>query len=585
MNRTNKREWERRTRRRAHISSQMRQACSFLACCGVPLAASAFQFEPSDPDWSARWDNTVRYNLGVRAQRQDAALLNNVSYDESDSRFKRGDVVTNRVDFLSEFDVKYKKRFGGRISAAAWYDDAYRNTEAKTSSVFAGAGLGNVSSAYPSDRYSSYTKRWNRGPSGELLDAFVFGRFDIGNTPVDVRAGRHNVYWGESFFSFVHGVSYSQGPVDLRKLSTTPGAEVKELYLPQNQLSGEVQLADNLSLGAQYMAEWDPSRLPDGGTYLGTSDFSTLGGGTYVINPSRAAAIARGIGLPAGSIAAVPFLGIQDRPKNRGDWGVKATWRPDALNGALGFYYREYTDRFPQYVLGGLQPTGFPTDLRLSYPRDSKLFGVSLSKEIGGVSVGAELVYRKNTGLVNGDSTVVGAEPRGNTLHALVNVLGLLPRNDLFDSASYVAELTYSRLDKVTSNQANYSAVGYAGCPTNDKWDGCATRSAWGLALRFEPVWYQVFSGVDLKAPMFLQVGLKGNSPVPFGGNQGTGSYSLGLSAEVRSKYSVSLQYSGYLLRTKKGIVDGLQTVSSANGLGNTFADRGWVSLTFKTTF
>ncbi|NDZ18010.1 DUF1302 domain-containing protein [Variovorax sp. WS11] len=541
--------------------------------------------ETDNPDLSVRWDNTVRYNLGVRAQRQDSAVLNNTSYDDSDSKFGRGDVVTHRVDLLSEFDVKYKQRFGGRISGAAWYDHAYRNTEVKSNPLFTVPGLGNLSGAYPGDRYSAYTRRWNRGPSGELLDAFVFGRFDAGATPVDVRLGRHNVYWGESFFSFVHGVSYSQGPVDLRKLSTTPGVEIKELYLPQAQASGEVHLTDNLSVGAQYMLEWDPSRLPDGGTYLGAVDFSSLGGGTYVINPASANAIAGRFGMPPGSIAAVPFLGVQDRPRNRGDWGAKATWRPEALNGALGFYYREYTDRFPQYVQGGLQPSGFPTDLRLSYLPGAKLFGVSLSKEIAGLSLGSEIVYRKNTGLVNGAATLAGAEPRGNTWHALVNILGLMPGNALFDSATYIAELTYSRLDKVTSNGANYAGVGYPGCPTADKWDGCATRGAWGIALRFEPVWYQVFSGVDLKAPMFLQTGLKGNSPVPFGGNQGAGSYSLGLTAEVRGKYSFSLQYNGYLLKTKQGLVNGMPAVSAVNGLGNTFADRGWVSLTFKTTF
>jgi hypothetical protein len=556
-----------------------------ILVCAAPLAASAAQFQLDDPDWAVRWDNAVRYNLGVRAQKQDQALLNNSRYDDSDAKFDRGDVVTNRLDLFSEFDAKYKGRFGGRVSAAAWYDDAYRNTEVKSNPAFTVPGLGNLSGAYPGDRYTSYTKRWNRGPSAELLDAFAFGRINAGTVPIDFRLGRHAVYWGESFFSFVHGVSYSQGPVDLRKLSATPGVEIKELYLPQTQVSAEMQLADNLSVGAQYMLEWDPSRLPDGGTYLGSVDFSTLGIGTYVINPAQAAAIAAAAGLPPGSVAAAPFLGIQDRPRDRGDWGVKATWRPEALGGTLGLYYREYTDRFPQYVAGGLQPSFVPTDVRLSYLRGAKLVGLSLGKEIAGLSVGAELVHRQNTALANGGATISGLEPRGNTWHSLVNILGLLPGNAVFDGATYIAELTYSRLDKVTSNPANYSGVGYAGCPTGDKWDGCATRSAWGLTVRFEPVWYQAFSGVDLKAPLFMRIGLKGNSPVPFGGNQGQGTYSLGISADVRSLYTVGLQYNGYLLRTKEGLLNGLQAVTSVNGVGNTFADRGWVSLTLKASF
>jgi len=111
----------------------------------------------------------------------------------------------------------------------------------------------------------------------------------------------------------------------------------------------------------------------------------------------------------------------------------------------------------------------------------------------------------------------------------LVNVVGFLSKNDLFDSATYITELTYNRLQKVTANPNAFYGVGYAACATNKMMDGCATREYWGLALQFEPKWYQVWSGVDLSLPMFLQTGLKGNSPLVFGGWEGNGSYSLGL--------------------------------------------------------
>lgn len=42
------------------------------------------------------------------------------------------------------------------------------------------------------------------------------------------------------------------------------------------------KLTDNISLAANYYAEWDPHRLPEGGTYLGGADLSFLGGTHYL---------------------------------------------------------------------------------------------------------------------------------------------------------------------------------------------------------------------------------------------------------------------------------------------------------------
>ncbi|MCK8688355.1 DUF1302 domain-containing protein, partial [Pseudomonas umsongensis] len=159
----------------------------------------AAEFDTGNPDLTARWDNTVRYNVGVRAEGRDNALANNATYDESDSKFDKGDVVTNRVDLMSEMEVAYKKYNGFRISGAAWYDQAYEDTDVETSDgnvFYPGAFPGKSTPSYTNGHYSNFTKRYHRGPSGELLDAFAFTRFDLGDIPVSVRAGRHTVYWG-----------------------------------------------------------------------------------------------------------------------------------------------------------------------------------------------------------------------------------------------------------------------------------------------------------------------------------------------------------------------------------------------------
>jgi hypothetical protein len=103
-----------------------------------------------------------------------------------------------------------------------------------------------------------------------------------------------------------------------------------------------------------------------------------------------------------------------------------------------------------------------------------------------------------------------------------------------------------------------------------------------GLAALFEPKWTQVFGGVDLSMPLFLNVGLNGNSPVPLGDREGQGSYSVGLTADVTNQYTVSLKYIGYLAKHTNDAA-GFRSLSNG-GLGK-YWDRNWLSLTLKTTF
>jgi hypothetical protein len=68
---------------------------------------------------------------------------------------------------------------------------------------------------------------------------------------------------------------------------------------------------------------------------------------------------------------------------------------------------------------------------------------------------------------------------------------------------------------------------------------------------------------------------------VTFGGNQGGGSYSAGVGADVRNRYRFDLRYVDYFGLTK----DNGTTVTSANGREALLANRGTVYLTAKATF
>lgn len=532
-------------------------AVATVAATGSAMAAS---IDLGNPDLQFRWDSSVRYNIGWRAQGQEHALSKSATQQIGDNKFDRGDVVTNRLDLLTEADLIYKDRYGARVSAAGWYDNSYKNDDAQGIAQWNSVGYPN---AYRGGNYTSTVERYYRGPSGEILDAFVFGGFDIGDVPVNMKLGQHNLYWGESLFSFVHGVSYAQGPVDIRKATATPGTEAKELFLPLNQFSFQTQLTEAVTLAGYYQFEWAPSRLPEGGTYFGAADFVYSGNTVF----------------PNG----MPFHGDVDTPDDVGAYGLMVKWRPEALDSTLGFYYRKFNDTLPNLVFTG---DGFG----LKYAEDVRIYGMSLSKQVGSLSVGAEVLRRENTAL----NSVSGSPgfARGDTWHALVNTIAVFGATPLWDQSTLQAELTYSRLDKVTKNREYYSDDNNPACPDQhggqgDAKDGCSTRDNLGLQVSYTPTWYQAMDGIDLTLPMTYGVGLYGSSPVSNGGNEGAGNYSVGLGLDIYARHQVTLAYNGFFgpITTTYNPVVSQNTVATSSGQTPLLRDRGWVSLTLKTSF
>ena len=554
-----------------------RGAGAMVAAFTATLAggALAFEFDTGNPDLSIRWDNTFRYNLGVRVEGRDNKIGNSAVSDEGTYSFNTGNAVTNRGDVLSELDVVWKKQLGFRVSGAGWYDAAYDSD----SSSNPNPPLVNIPS-YPNRLYTPYTKRFYHGPSGELLDAFGFANFDLGTVPTSLKAGRLSLYWGESLFlgGNLHGIAYSQNPLDLQKGFATPGSEAKELFRPLGQVSGAAQITDTVSVAAQYFWQWEEFRYPEGGTYTGPVDFVFNG--------------------PVRQFLPQPGLGFATRgnafePGQSGEWGLTTRWSPEWLDGTLGFYYRNFADKLPQTLLTQVGPNR--SVYNLIYKDDIDLWGISLAKNIAGVSVGAELSYRHNTPLnsqVLGNASAAGTPARGttpgpvgDTYHGLVNVVGLIPKTPVFDTASYGLELTWSQWADVKSGQNLFNAVGYPGCTVagqpGNKWDGCTTKNFFGLALAFTPTWFQVFPGVDLQAPLTFATGLTGNAATVFGGNQANGNYTIGVGADIFQKYRVDLKYIDWFGRYK----DNGNAVTSQNGLTTLLSDRGFVNLTLKTTF
>jgi hypothetical protein len=625
------------TRRQASDRTKGKQTFRLAAVAAAVIstfvatdAALAFDIPTGNDDLTMRWDNTVKYNLGVRAQKQDDAILGNANADDGDRNFSNGSLVTNRLDVLSEFDFIWQRKYGFRVSAAGWYDQAYTSLDG-TNTASANTLQGGLPVA---GQLSPYTKRYAKGPSGEWLDAFLFANFDIAGIPVNIKAGQHTVYWGESLLlgGVIHGIAYSQNSVDAWKAQATPGSEAKELFRPRGGITIQAQPTPELSLAGQWFYNWQAVRAPESGTYLENLDMLNFGGDSLIIGPNPFAAL-----IP-GAPAALRLWNTQAVAASRysgslGDFGLAARWSPQWLDGTLGFYYRNVTDILPQLMvtpgvatlpaatcsaIGGtvlapttclvnkdattvadLQKYGKAGTYQTAYGNNIHLYGLSLSKNIAGVSVGAEVSYRENMPLTSDPVTVLPAPlvsstpgaiattaipgggdtpgALGSTWHGLVNGIAILPETPFFDTANVTAELAWMHLANVTQNEAVYKGrAGYTGI---DK----PTSSFWSMAVNFTPTWFQVLPGVDMTMPITWTQGIKGNAATTFGGNEGTGNWSVGVGAQIYQKYFVDLKYIGYFGNYETAGPAGAATVF--NGSNAAMSDRGWVSLTLKTTF
>jgi len=535
----------------------------FIAALTLGMAGQAAAFNiDAGPEWSIRWDNSVLYNLGFRAQNIKDGIGNNPFFSESDYKFSdRGDIVTNRISNLSEFDAVYMDKYGVRVSGSVWKDFAYNDDSVENNPGLPQALFG----SYSSGHYSNYTKRYYR-QGGEFLDTFVFANFNLAGRTSSIRVGRFTQYWGNAQFYGGLGINYGQNPSDGIKGLTSPGSKAKELTIPRAQILLQTGLTDTLSLAAQVFGEFRPDRKPEGGTFLGTVGFGLRGADRVAVAP--------GTFVPRGN---------DIKPSAGDDWGVKMTWAPEWMDaGNIGFYYRKLSETSPWLFF---TPTG--SDYHLTYANDVTMYAISVDTDIGDatagnrVSAGFELSYRKNAALNSVGTAAVsdpGATdgPRGNTLQFIANGLYGIQRNAWWDAATLIGEFSYQRLMSTTRNEAMALTENTAACPGGAD-AGCNTKNSWGVSVFFQPQWNGVFEGVNLDMPIFVQYQIKGNTATVAGANrEGNAIYSIGLHALVRSRYDATIAYNGYRGRDNGGGV--------GNGLGF-FNDRGWVSLTLGTSF
>ena len=81
--------------------------------------------------------------------------------------------------------------------------------------------------------------------------------------------------------------------------------------------------------------------------------------------------------------------------------------------------------------------------------------------------------------------------------------------------------------------------------------------------------------------PITWSQGISGNSAVLLGGNEGAGSYSVGMAIDLHSKYRFDLKYVDFTGETTSNPAS---MITSSGGANSLLTDRGFVVFTFKTT-
>ena len=516
--------------------------------------ANAAQLDTDVPDLKIRWDNTVKYSDSFRLKNRSATIMSDVRTDDGDQNFGKG-LISNRVDLLSEFDITYK-HFGARVSGAAWYDTVYNKRNDNNSS-----GTSNNTSV-PSNEFTHAT-RDRMGRKAELLDAFVFVKGEVGDVSGTVRLGQHNIVYGETLFFGANGIANAQGPIDLVKLLAVPGTQFKDVLRPVLQVSSQVQLTSQLSIGAYYQLRWKKSVLPPAGSYLSTLD---------IVGEGAESA------LPGGVFARGPDV----RAKDSGQGGMQMRYRFQAIDAELGLYAARYHDKAPQLYLT-LDQNFAPANLVHAYPQGIKTFGASLSTTVGDFNIAGEVSMRTNAPLVSDPQVILPIAPKdngsnpayavGRTSHGQISAVYSLPSTALWNGGFFLGELAWNRRLSIDKNPAAM--------------DPNTTRDATALRVLFLPSYYQALPGLDLNIPIGLGYNLKGKSSAVFAFNGGVergGDMSLGLTGTYQNAWEFGINYVHYLGRSQPFLIPPNDQAAYLS-YGQPLRDRDFLSFNVKRTF
>lgn len=416
-----------------------------------------------DSELSGNLDMTLGYAASIRAEDANQADWATAPNFLSDARVPdSGDLISNVFKGSAELGLDWRN-YGFVGSASYQYDTEIMDDD---SIDFSG------NSAPWSEAAKDYA-----GSSLDVLDAYVYGTFDVGENPLEVRVGKQVINWGEGLF-FLDGVS-TQVPLNINKL-VTPGSELKEAYIGVNSIYAQMGIGDSSSIEAYVQTDWERAEFPPQGTFYGDD------------------ALFRG-GDEAG------IRGSDIEADDSGQWGISGrTMVGDDTE--LGLYYSRYHETFP-FVVGSTEGA---FGVQQIWPEDLDMIGASIATTLGNWSVNGEVAYRPDRPLATSPFGVLGLPGVKNieehdTVSASVHGIWLGgPLGLGIDSQIALVQFGVDYIDGDLSNLAANGSITKEALSPDDL--------AYGVAAEWTGTWQAVRPGVDLSLAVFLQYDINGNS-------------------------------------------------------------------------
>ena len=411
----------------------------------VAAQAQAVEFSFADDEITGSIDTTVSYGALWRVQGQDRSN-NDVNSNDGNRNFGTG-LVSQVFKITSDAEVRYGD-YGAFVRGTAFYDTEIMDS--RNDYYNAPGATNQPSQSYPRDNRFTSETRDKAGHNAEILDAYVYGYWDVFDMPLSARLGKQVFNWGEGLF-YRGGVN-TTNPVDAAKFRL-PGSEVKEVLIPLEAFQFNLGLTDNLSMEAFYQWNWKETAVDPVGTFFSETDLFADGGNTaynnyagtslapavqaYSLSPAVAGLCTAQVGglcasgknfvFSDGSTAKVADIGTDLNAKDDGQFGVAFRYIAEELNSTeFGFYMVNYHAKEPAIyadlngyqgvdigavatALGGLTPANIQTagglatvdalgsvQAKREYAEDIRMYGLSFNTTVGDTSVFGELSYRPN---------------------------------------------------------------------------------------------------------------------------------------------------------------------------------------------
>ncbi|MGK8436800.1 DUF1302 domain-containing protein [Ectopseudomonas hydrolytica] len=548
----------------------------------IAIAIAAFVAQPASAvsfrigDVEGQFDSSLSIGASWALRNPDPELLHDTASDDGRRNFKKGETFSKVFKGIHDLELKYGES-GVFLRGKYWYDFELKDESRLFKDI------------------DDHNRKEGAQSSGiELLDAFVYHNYQIGDLPGTARLGKQVVSWGES--TFIQGGINTINPVDVSSFRR-PGSEVKEGLIPVNMFYLSQNLTEDVSVEGFYQLEWDQTVIDNCGTFFSSLDV-----------------IADGCSGLDTQGTTIPRAGDRDARDN-GQWGTALRWFAPTLDSEFGAYFINYHSRQPYFsVITATTPGDLSTSkYYVDYPEDIRLYGLSFSTMLRtGTTLAGEISYRPNMPIqisaVDLVATSIGVPAltpvlssgavqfspgadlsgykRKEVTQAQVTATHFFDQVMGADRVTLVGEIgvthigglegrgglrygrstAYGQGELYPSNSLCTGLTNVA-TPNNCDDDGFATSTSWGYRVRAIWEYNNVIPGIELRPNLAWSQDMNGYGPEP-GFNEGSKAISLGIDAHYLSTYNASLSYTDYF-----------------GGDYNNSIDRDFVALSFGVSF